>query len=322
MKYALRRTLDWYSDMSLWPQSNAWSIGSAFLTGALLEISTHPKPGLVTPRSNGSHEDMNLQTFMISSAVIAPCLYQCAEAGLAHTGPVWTLLEPVRSIGARYEQRLLAATQGVNTQRGLLFSAGVLSAAAGFITRQQPQCEEAQLFDTAADMVRGICERELRSLGHNRHVAQTAGERLYQKYGVLGIRGEAEAGFPTVRKTGLPALRAARDSGAPLGAVLLDTLIAIMAVSEDTTLLWRGGPEALAFVQTEARRIRSLGGALTSTGMEAIRAFDAECIVRHLSPGGSADLLAVTIGVDALLGGILPPATPEPGRAKAHASNL
>ncbi|MBZ4020861.1 triphosphoribosyl-dephospho-CoA synthase MdcB [Rhodobacter sp. TJ_12] len=320
MKYALRRTLDWYSDMSLWPQSNAWAIGSAFLTGALLEISTHPKPGLVTPRSNGSHRDMNLQTFMVSSAAIAPCLYQCAELGLGHSGPNWTVLASVREIGARYEARLLKATGGVNTQRGLLFSAGVLSAAAGLVMRHQPNCSEAALFDTAADMVRGICDRELRSLGNR--TPQTAGEKLYKEYGVLGIRGEAEAGFPTVRSAGLPALRTARDSGAPLGAVLLDTLIAIMAEAEDTTLLWRGGPEALTFVQAEARRIRALGGALTEAGMAAIQTLDADCIARHLSPGGSADLLAVTVGVDALLGGILPPATPEPGASPAPAPNL
>ncbi|PTV95770.1 triphosphoribosyl-dephospho-CoA synthase/triphosphoribosyl-dephospho-CoA synthase [Rhodobacter aestuarii] len=320
MKYALRRTLDWYSDMSLWPQSNAWSIGSAFLTGALLEISTHPKPGLVTPRSNGSHEDMNIQTFMVSSAVIAPCLYQCAELGLGHNGPAWTLLAPVREIGARYESRLLAATQGVNTQRGLLFSAGILSAAAGSVMRLQPTCTEQDLFATATDMVRGICDRELRSLGNR--APRTAGEKLYKEYGVLGIRGEAEAGFPTVRSTGLPALRAARDIGAPLSAVLLDTLLALMTETEDTTLLWRGGPEALAFVQAEARRIRALGGALTEAGMEAIHAFDAACIARHLSPGGSADLLAVTIGVDALLGGQLPPATSEHGASPAAAPQL
>ncbi|MFD2173526.1 triphosphoribosyl-dephospho-CoA synthase MdcB [Rhodobacter lacus] len=320
MKYALRRTLDWYSDMSLWPHSNAWSIGSAFLTGALLEISTHPKPGLVTPRSNGSHEDMNLQTFMISSAVIAPCLYQCAEAGLGHAGPAWTLLEQVRSIGERYEARLLEATRGVNTQRGLLFSAGILSASAGLVTRQMPRCEEGVLFATAADMVRGIVERELRSIG--RRAPQTAGEKLYQQYGVTGIRGEAEAGFPAVRKLGLPALRAARDSGAPLATVLLDTLIALMTETEDTTLLWRGGPEALSFVQSRAREIRGLGGALTDAGMEAIRVFDADCITRRLSPGGSADLLAVTIGVDALLGGVLPPATPARGASPARAPNF
>lgn len=308
MKYALRRPLDWFGDMSLWPQSNAWSIGSAFLTGALLEISTHPKPGLVTPRSNGAHRDMNLQTFMVSSAVIAPCLYQCAEAGLDHSGALWRLLPRVRAVGTVYEARLLAATRGINTQRGLLFSAGVLAAAAGVALRRETFCE-ARLFDTAAAMVQGICDRELHSLGDRDPV--TAGEKLFRQYGVLGIRGEAEAGFPTLRNHGLPALRAARDSGALLSTTLLHALIALIAETEDTTVLWRGGPEALAFLQAEARRILALGGALTGAGMAAIHRLDTQCIARNISPGGAADLLALAIGVDALSGGILPPILPD-----------
>ncbi|WP_444459779.1 hypothetical protein [Rhodobacter capsulatus] len=60
MKYALRRPLDWFSDIALSPQTSAWSIGSAFLTGALLEISTHPKPGLVTLARASGHEPADL----------------------------------------------------------------------------------------------------------------------------------------------------------------------------------------------------------------------------------------------------------------------
>lgn len=300
------RHLDRDCDMSRWPHSAAWPIGSAFLTGALLEISTHPKPGLVTPRSTGAHRDMDLQSFMLSSAAIAPCLYQCAEAGLGHAGPVPALLPTVREIGSRYEARLLAATGGVNTQRGLLFSAGILSAAAGLVLRDRPGCEARALFDTAAEMVAGICDRELRHPGTR--APATAGETLYQRHGVLGIRGEAEAGFPTVRDHGLPALRAACGSGVPLSRALSHTLIALMAATEDTTILWRGGPDALGFIRSTARDILALGGALMPAGMNAIHAFDAECIARNLSPGGSADLLAVTAGVHVLTGGALPPA--------------
>jgi triphosphoribosyl-dephospho-CoA synthase len=157
-------------------------------------------------------------------------------------------------------------------------------------------------------MVAGICERELRGCEHRDPA--TAGEKLFRQYGVLGIRGEAEAGFPAVRNHGLPALRAARDSGALLPATLLHALIALMAEAEDTTVLWRGGPEALAFMHSQARAILSLGGALTGEGMAAIHRLDARFIARNISPGGAADLLAVAIGVDALTGGVLPPILP------------
>ncbi|MDQ0327022.1 triphosphoribosyl-dephospho-CoA synthase [Rhodopseudomonas julia] len=285
-----------------------WRIGSAFLAGALLEVATHPKPGLVTARSNGAHRDMDISTFMVSSAAIAPCFFQCADAGQRHEGPVSSLLPSVRNIGSHYEGLLLAATGGVNTQRGFLFSAGILSAAAGLLAREPAPITADALFATAALMVDGLCARELCSLAGRE--ATTAGEWLYQRYGVQGIRGEVEAGFPTVAEAGLPAFRAAREKGASVQTALIHTLISLMAVAEDTTLLWRGGFAALDFVRAEAREVLRLGGALSEVGMAAIRRLDAACITRNISPGGSADLLAITFGVDALLSG-----HPAPGAA-------
>ncbi len=279
----------------------SWQIGTAFVAGTLLEVASHPKPGLVTARSNGSHKDMNIQTFMLASAAIAPCFYLCAEAGIRHQGSSRDLLRPVREIGCRYEGLLLSATGGVNTQRGFLFSAGVLSAAAGRLIRDRMAIEDEALFSVAAAMTDGLCAKELN--GTSSREPGTAGEWLYQRYGVLGIRGEVEAGFPTVVEAGLPAYRYAKNKGASLEEALVHTLISLMAVTEDTTLLWRGGFDALDFVREKAREAIGLGGALTSAGMAAINQLDAECITRNLSPGGSADLLAVTYGVDVLVSG-------------------
>ena len=278
-----------------------WTIGAAVVNAALLEVSTHPKPGLVTPLSNGSHADMDLQTFMVSTAAIAPGFYLCAECGMDHRGTPKALLPKIRDIGREYEQRLLSATGGVNTQRGLLFSGGILCGAAGFLSRYPYPLSAERLFATVADMTEGLCARELR--GRNGRAAMTAGETLFDRFGTLGIPGRGRS-----RISDRPRRRPAGSGGSPGGRRvaqprLVHTLISLMAVTEDSTLLWRGGAAALGFVRTRSRAILARGGALSDAGWSEIENFDAECIARNISPGGSADLLAVTLAVQALVDG-------------------
>ncbi|SBW06531.1 putative 2-(5''-triphosphoribosyl)-3'-dephosphocoenzyme-A synthase [uncultured Alphaproteobacteria bacterium] len=283
------RTFAW--DMET--ESTAWDIGSAVLSGLLLEVSAHPKPGLVTPRSMGAHRDMDHQTFLLSSAALAPGLYACARAGLAHPGAAPALLPELRAIGRACDGRLLEATHGVNTQRGALFCGGLVAAAAGRVARTgAPLAAEAVLAE-AGRITEGMVARELAA--SDPAAARTAGEILFHRHGSTGVRGEAEAGFPTVRQHGLPALRAALDAGSDLNRALVHALVALVAEAEDSTVLWRGGPQALAFLKAEAAQVRGLGGALAEAGLAAIERLDTACVARNLSPGGAADLLAVTV---------------------------
>jgi len=281
----------------------AWTIGSACLSGILLEVSAHPKPGLVTPRSMGAHRDMDQQTFMLTSAAIAPCFHRCAAIGFSHRGDASDVLPQVRVIGRDYDALLMAASNGVNTQRGALFALGVTAAAAGRALRGDAAPSPARIFAEVAAITRGMVQRELID---RKADPVTAGEKLHARYGTRGIRGEVEDGFPTVARHGLPALRAVIAAGNGLNRALVHTLIELIAEAEDSTVLWRGGPDALAFVQREARRIRDLGGALTRDGVEAIHAFDAECVARRISSGGAADLLAVTIAIYLIENGSFP----------------
>ena len=73
------------------------------------------------------------------------------------------------------------------------------------------------------------------------------------------------------------------------GVSKIEVLLTLMREVEDSNLLWRGGPEGLQFVRSSAAKI--LDDPLLETEQE-VRKFDAACIVRGLSPGGSADLLA------------------------------
>lgn len=272
----------------------AWTVGSACLSGVLLEVSAHPKPGLVTPRSMGAHSDMDQQTFMLTSAAIAPCFHRCAAIGFNHGGDALDVLPQVRAVGRDYDKLLMAASNGVNTQRGALFALGVTAAAAGRAMRDGHAASADRIFAQVAAITSGMVQREL--IERNTEPV-TAGEQLHARYGTRGIRGEVEDGFPTVAIYGLPVLRAAIDAGHGLNRALVHTLISLIAEAEDSTVLWRGGPDALAFVQREARRIRDIGGAMTRTGLASIEAFNTECIARRISAGGAADLLAVTIAV-------------------------
>src|SRR5580704_1863050 len=65
----------------------------------LLEISTWPKPGLVSDIDNGSHTDMDAAMFRRSAAVIRPFFRELVVAGLCNAE-----MATLRRIGLRAER--------------------------------------------------------------------------------------------------------------------------------------------------------------------------------------------------------------------------
>ena len=86
----------------------------------------YPKPGLVSLVDNGSHTDMNAATFMRSLFALRHYFAAICRAG-AQAAP----FSDLRRLGMAAERRMLAATGGVNTHRGAIFSIGLLCAASG-----------------------------------------------------------------------------------------------------------------------------------------------------------------------------------------------
>ena len=85
------------------------------------------------------------------------------------------------------------------------------------------------------------------------------------------------------------------DEGNSFNDALVKTLLTLMRETEDSNVVYRGGMEGLTFVKEKAAELLTLlEGPLTEGGLENVRAFDAVCIEKNLSPGGSADLLALT----------------------------
>jgi triphosphoribosyl-dephospho-CoA synthase len=276
-------------------QSQPAMVGEVLLQAILLEVCSFPKPGLVTPVSNGSHSDMNLQTFLLSSSAIAPCFTLCAEAGFTHRKPLSRLLKKIRPIGIDYENRLLEVTRGINTQRGILFSGSVLACAAGYLSGLNQPINSISLAHCIRQLCQGLCESDFAVL--KTRPAQTAGEILFTQYGVTGIRGEAEQGFPMITQIGYPALIAAFNKGLPLRHALVDCLLMLMTHCEDTNVLWRTGPEQLAELKRRASEIVHRGGISAPGGEARIHQLNEWCCQHRISPGGSADLLALSIAM-------------------------
>ena len=271
----------------------AAAIAALAARSLLLELETWPKPGLVSHVDNGSHDDMDAALFRVSAQAIRPYFGALAIAGAEGCG-----MGRLRIIGLEAEAAMMEATSGINTHRGAIFGLGLLCAAAG--------ARAAGLTDAATPLGAVVTTRWGREIVNGPVLLNSHGERARRRYGSGGARMEAALGFPSVYEIGLPALREAalcapHDDEAQRVAACL----ALIAAVEDTNLLHRGGPDGLHFARRAARRFLRDGGIGRPGWRDRARAVHDSFVARRLSPGGSADLLAMSLFVNACEGGPL-----------------
>ena len=251
------------------------------------EATLTPKPGLVDHRGRGAHSDMTVALLLASADALEASIAACASA--ASVLPLGEdLRAEIGAIGRAGERAMLDATGGVNTHRGALWALGLLAAgfaAAGHDVRRAARfaASLARIDDPAAPP---------RALSH--------GARAQLRYGAVGAPGEARAGFPHTVLVALPALRRARTASSGEDGARLDALLSSMATLEDTCLLHRGGPTGLQAVRTGAAAVLASGGSSTRPGRVRFDELDRLCWERRLSAGGSGDVLAATLFVDAV----------------------
>lgn len=251
------------------------------------EVELTPKPGLVDRRGAGAHSDLSLDLMRQSAAAIAP--YFEAMGDSAQSMPFDRgLRTEVAAIGRAAESAMLQATNGSNAHKGAIWILGLLVTAASRGIDLNP----AAIAQDAAFLARLPDRAQPQLLSH--------GEMVRARYGATGARGEAFAGFPHVLHVGLPTLRAERNRARTETNSRLWALLNIMARLEDTCVLYRGGAEGLAIVQKGASDALLAGGPGSVAGELAMLRLDQELLIRNISPGGAADLLAATLFLDAL----------------------
>ncbi len=252
--------------------------------GALIaEVDATPKPGLVDRANNGAHSDMDRALFVRSADALLPYFERFTQAGIDNALlDEEKLLTLLRRPGMEAESAMFAATGGVNTHKGALFSLGLLCAAAGRAAALEEPADAASLCTAVARMTRGICQREC-------GCEDTNGQRVFRAYGALGVRGEAESGFASVMQYGYPVLRDALARGLDENEAHVRTLLSLMANITDTNVLSRAGEDGSAFTKSRAAQL------LSNFSIAGAGELDALLIKRRISPGGAADLLAISI---------------------------
>ena len=274
-------------------EKRATEIGALAHRALIREANVTPKPGLVDRENSGAHRDMDLKLFIKSADALRPWFADCARIGLElRDAAPEQVFARLRARGIEAEKAMYAATGGVNTHKGALFSLGVLCCAAAM-------AGEGAGVPAILDRAAMLAQPSLDDLTALRpEDAHTGGEVQYLDSGRTGVRGEAAAGFPHARDCGLPALREGLRRGKAGGLqgdalfnhACLHALLALMARVEDSNILRRSGPEALRSVQARARALL-----MQDFAPDELRRMNGDFVRENLSPGGSADLLAITI---------------------------
>lgn len=276
---SLRRALDkggFKEAMEYIPKSTVPYLVADLAERALrLELDTTPKPGLVDRQDNGAHKDMDYALMSKSISALRPYLTRLALDSAKDIDPA-----KIKEIGIEAEKAMLKATGGVNTHKGALFCIGLSVAAASCLA-----CS------TGAVEAYSFKELVSRAASEIPSARGTHGAEAKRSFKAVGALENARAAYPELFTDWLPYYRSLE--GDPFRCH--KTLLHIMTTLDDTNILHRRGAEGLAHAEAEAARL------LEDFSESGLSSLNKDFIRENISPGGSADMLSLTIFINSII---------------------
>ena len=322
--------------LTTWPY-----LAAELMTRALrMELDAPVKPGLVDPASNGAHTDMDYNLMLGSIKVIR------SSFARHYSEAILSSVQALSDFGKAIEADVLDFTGGVNTYRGAIFSLGLALVSALEILGGAQPFENEEVAESRRKKIATPCLPNLQTINHlcttfldrlSSTISQKAsqileddnshGSRAVNEYGVKGALQMAREGYRPLFEDWLPYYRSLtvvpsgpvrvhpRSAAAEYGLSpaastagtlepwrLQKTLLRIMSQLDDTCVIHRAGYERAQRVKEEAESL------LENFTPEALRIMKGQYDIEGISPGGAADMLALTILVDSLSRGGLPEA--------------
>ncbi len=278
---------DFHSAAALCPETT-WPYLLAVLAQRALqmELDLPLKPGLVCPDSNGAHSDMDYALMQRGIAAIRPFFAPMAMADTPET---------LRQLGIEAEMAMMAATGGVNTHRGAIFCLGLALNA-----WMQGAHNEELMQNRLAETAQSIFRIQLSNNG-----LATTPEAL------CGARQIAASGYRILFEDWLPYLRTDERASSPLH--LQKLLLRIMSTLDDTCVVKRAGAERAQLVKGEAEAMLMAEEkwffakpcekyfSSDETKQNQLQELCDRYAAEGISPGGAADMLALTIFIDSII---------------------
>lgn len=280
------------------------------------ELDTTPKPGLVDKDNNGAHRDMDHALMQLSINTLHPYFVRLALLGFTDTLPSHAA---IRDTGIEAEKAMLAATNGVNTHKGALFSMGLAVVAAAYEEKKAAANKEERGKEIEEEYLSSL-QLTIKALAASfPDTSGTHGSKAKQlSNGTTTIKGaldNAREGYEKLFAEWLPFYNERRKSHD--AHALHKTLLRIMCDLDDTNVIYRTNVTTAEEVKQEARALlasfeeayaaqdkekceSAIEEKCASAELLALKDMDRRYTERNISPGGAADMLSLTVFIGSI----------------------
>lgn len=233
----------------------------------MLELDLHPKFGLVTKYSNGSHTDMNYEMMKNTQDIIIPYLVKMFECG--YNLDIKDIYKEIKKIGLSADRAMLDYTNEVNVYKGVIFSLGIIVSALGY---------KFNGLGIVKQNILSISKKIAKDVKSEYSNHNTFGVKAYKEYGIGGAREEAYNGFLNVKQT-VKIIKDINDKN------LLKALVNLIIELDDTVMLKR------AKSIERYMEIKNEFFMLDINNYDEVMKLNDKMIKENISFGGCADIL-------------------------------
>lgn len=251
------------------------------------ELNTTPKPGLVDTHDSGAHRDMDHALMMRSIRAMHPYFVRLATLG--YDSPKLPAHDDIVRIGIEAEKAMFNSTGGVNTYKGALFSMGLaLTAATYIIGRGKVATTTHGKEYVPGDLLSAIIIQLANGFPDTSGTHGSRAKQLAQSgCSLKSALDNAREGYTQLFEEWLPFYET-RIKGDD-SYVKHKTLLRIMCDLDDTNIVYRTDYATMLNVKTQARHL------LEDFSEAGIEDMNCDFVGRNISPGGSADMLALVV---------------------------